>query len=131
MAECQSALRQKSKTDGFTPRSCGRALVEEALRRGAKRVYAGTRGPLQSVDKRVVPLTLDVTNASEIQRAVDQVESLDLLINNAGIAIYGDLSNLDTIEQHLSVDLFGTLNVTRAFLPLLRRSQGPSSTTCP
>ena len=94
-------------------------------------MYAGTRGPLQSVDKRVVPLTLDVTNASEIQRAVDQVESLDLLINNAGIAIYGDLSNLDTIEQHLSVDLFGTLNVTRAFLPLLRRSQGPSSTTCP
>jgi NAD(P)-dependent dehydrogenase (short-subunit alcohol dehydrogenase family) len=105
-------------------RGIGRALVNEALRRGAKRVYAGTRGAPENGDERLTPLTLDVTNASQIQRAVDQVESLDVLINNAGIAIYGDLSNLDTIEQHLAVNLFGPLNVTRAFLPLLRRSKG-------
>ncbi len=45
-------------------RGIGRALVDEALRRGAKRVYAGARGALDRTDGRVTPLTLDVTNAS-------------------------------------------------------------------
>ena len=105
-------------------RGIGRALVNEALRRGAKRVYAGTRSALQNTDDRVTPLMLDVTNVSEIQRAVEEVDTLDVLINNAGIALYDDLSGLDAIEQHLAVNLFGTFHVTRAALPLLQRSKG-------
>ena len=105
-------------------RGIGQALVEEALRRGAKRVYAGTRQPLTHIDRRVRPLTLDVTNPEQIQAAVKKVESLDVLINNAGIALYDNLSNLDAIGQHLAVNLFGMFNVTRAFLPLLKRSKG-------
>jgi NAD(P)-dependent dehydrogenase (short-subunit alcohol dehydrogenase family) len=42
-------------------RGIGQALVEEALRRGAKRVYAA-RVPLAHLDGRVTPLTLDVTS---------------------------------------------------------------------
>jgi NAD(P)-dependent dehydrogenase (short-subunit alcohol dehydrogenase family) len=105
-------------------RGIGQALVEEALSRGAKRVYAGTRRPLAHSDARVTPLILDVTSAAHINGAVERVESLDVLINNAGIALYDDLSNLDAIGQHLAVNLFGMLNVTRAFLPLLKRSKG-------
>jgi NAD(P)-dependent dehydrogenase (short-subunit alcohol dehydrogenase family) len=105
-------------------RGIGQALVEEALKRGAKRVYAGTRQPFAHADVRVTPLKLDVTQATQIQLAVERVESLDILINNAGIAIYDDLSNFDLIEQHLAVNLIGPLHVTRAFLPLLRRSKG-------
>jgi NAD(P)-dependent dehydrogenase (short-subunit alcohol dehydrogenase family) len=105
-------------------RGIGRALVGEALRRGAKRVYAATRSELQNADKRVTPLTFDVTNASQIQRAADKIDSLDVLINNAGIALYVDLSKSDVIEQHLAVNLFGPFNVTRAFLPRLIRSKG-------
>ena len=105
-------------------RGIGRALVEEALRRGAKRVYAGTRQPWTHSDERVTPLILDVTNAEQIQNAVENVGSLDVLINNAGIAIYDDLSSLDVIEQHLAVNFLGLLKVTLAFLPLLRRSKG-------
>jgi NAD(P)-dependent dehydrogenase (short-subunit alcohol dehydrogenase family) len=105
-------------------RGIGRALVDEALRRGAKRVYAGTRGALHHIDERVTALTLDVTNTAQIQAAVEQVDVLDVLINNAGVAIYDDLSNLDVIEQHLAVNLLGALKVTHAFLPLLRRSKG-------
>src|SRR6266700_3348690 len=105
-------------------RGIGQALVEEALRRGAKRVYAGTRQPLAHLDGRVTPVTLDVTNAAQIQEAVERVESLDVLINNAGVAIYDDLSNLDVIEQHLAVNFLGLLKVTHAFLPLLKRSKG-------
>src|SRR6202161_4580902 len=105
-------------------RGIGKALVEEAMKRGAKRVYAGTRRPFTHLDRRVTPLTLDVTNASQIQRAVGEVETLDVLINNAGVAIYDDLSNFDVIEQHLAVNFFGLLKVTHAFLPLLKRSKG-------
>src|SRR5437667_12260527 len=107
-------------------RGIGRALLDEALRRGAKKVYAGTRGALQHPDKRVTPLTLDVTNGSQIQRAVDEVDTLDILINNAGIAIYDDLSNLDVLEQTLPVNFLRLLKETNAFLPLLKPSKRPS-----
>lgn len=105
-------------------RGIGRALVDEALHRGAARVFAGTRGALQQSDKRVTPLTLDVTDASQIERAVKTAGTLDILINNAGIAIYDDLTNSQVLHQHLAVNLLGMLNVTQAFLPLLRRSKG-------
>ncbi len=105
-------------------RGIGRALVDEALRRGAKRVYAGTRSGLQHADQRVVRLTLDLTNASQIERAVGAVEALDVLINNAGVASYDDLSDTAATENILAVNLYGTFNVTRGFLPLLTRSKG-------
>ena len=105
-------------------RGIGQALVEEALNRGAKRVYAGARQPLTHGDGRVTPLTLDVTNAAQIQRAVDEVDSLDILINNAGVALYDDLSDRAVLERHLAVNLFGAYGVTQAFLPLLTGSKG-------
>ncbi len=105
-------------------RGIGQALVEQALRRGARRVYAGTRQPLAHVDERVTPLMLDVTNPEQIQGAVELIESLDILVNNAGVAFYVDLGDRAVLEQHLAVNLFGTYGVTQAFLPLLTRSRG-------
>jgi NAD(P)-dependent dehydrogenase (short-subunit alcohol dehydrogenase family) len=105
-------------------RGIGRALVNEALKRGAKGVYAGTRGALSVSDARVTPLTLDVTDDAQIEQAASEVNALDVLINNAGIALYDDLSNFDVIEQHLAVNLFGSLKMSRVFLPKLKRSKG-------
>ena len=105
-------------------RGLGRALVDEALRRGAKRVYAASRRPMVLPDQRVTPLILDVTDQAQIQEAADGVESLDILINNAGVSVADDLSDRSAFEQHLAVNLYGTLDVTRAFLPLLTRSRG-------
>jgi NAD(P)-dependent dehydrogenase (short-subunit alcohol dehydrogenase family) len=105
-------------------RGIGQALVEEALRRGAARVYAGTRRPLRHSDPRVTPLNLDVTDAAQIHAAAERVESLDILINNAGVALRDDLGDRAALEQHLAVNLFGTYGVTQAFLPFLTDSQG-------
>ena len=105
-------------------RGIGRALVEEALRRGAKRVYAGTRQPLAHPDGRVTPLTLDITDEEQIQTAVGQVGSLDVLVNNAGVGLLNELSDRVALEQHLAINLFGPYAVTQAFLPLLTRSRG-------
>jgi NAD(P)-dependent dehydrogenase (short-subunit alcohol dehydrogenase family) len=117
-------IRNKNILITGANRGIGRTLVNEALKRGAARVYAGTRSALQIADERVTPVTLDVTSASQIQGAVEEIHSLDVLINNAGIAIYDDLSNLEVIEKHLAVNFVGLLKVTLAFLPLLRRSKG-------
>jgi NAD(P)-dependent dehydrogenase (short-subunit alcohol dehydrogenase family) len=105
-------------------RGLGQALVEEALRRGARRVYAGTRRPLNHPDERVVAVTLDVTDPTQVQRAVEKVGSLDILFNNAGVALPGQLSDRAALEEHLAVNLFGTWGVTEAFLPLLTRTGG-------
>ena len=105
-------------------RGLGQALVEEALRRGARRVYAGTRQKFSHSDERVVPVALDVTDEHQIQRALGQVESLEVLINNAGEAIYDDMSDRAVLERHLAVNLFGPWSVTQAFLPSLTRRKG-------
>jgi NAD(P)-dependent dehydrogenase (short-subunit alcohol dehydrogenase family) len=77
-----------------------------------------------AADERVSLLTMDITNPGQIKEAAAQVEALDILINNAGVSVPNDLSDRASFENHLAVNLFGTLSVTDAFLPLLFRSQG-------
>jgi len=105
-------------------RGLGRALVEAALSRGVRRVYAGTREPLTHSDRRVTPVILDVTNAVQIDAALEQMDTLDVLINNAGSYLHDDLSDRAALERLLAVNFFGTYAVTQACLPLLIRSRG-------
>jgi NAD(P)-dependent dehydrogenase (short-subunit alcohol dehydrogenase family) len=105
-------------------RGIGRALVEEALNRGAQRVYVGARQPWTHPDPRVTPLILDVTSDAQVRRAAAGVASLDILVNNAGLALYDDLSDRSAIEQSLATNFYGPYDVIQAFLPLLTRSRG-------
>jgi NAD(P)-dependent dehydrogenase (short-subunit alcohol dehydrogenase family) len=105
-------------------RGLGQALVEEALSRGAERVYAATRRPFPHPDPRVTPLVFDITDEAEVRGVAEQVESLDMLINNAGLALYDDLSDRAVLEQHLAVNLFGPWSLSQALLPQLVKSQG-------
>jgi NAD(P)-dependent dehydrogenase (short-subunit alcohol dehydrogenase family) len=105
-------------------RGIGLALVNEALKRGAKRVYAAARQPFTHSDLRMTPLAIDVTNEAQIQQALEQVRSLDVLINNAGISLPDDLSDRAAFDRHLEVNLFGPYYMTKVFLPLLERSRG-------
>ncbi|AGY59405.1 SDR family oxidoreductase [Gloeobacter kilaueensis] len=78
------------------------------------------------------PLTLDVTQTDSIRSAVQQVEQrfgrLDILINDAGVMLEHEwgISTVitvsdETIRQTFETNFFGLVNVTRAFLPLLRK----------
>jgi len=58
-------------------------------------------------DARRHALALDVTTRPD-SGGCERVESLDILINNAGVALYDDLGRSCRLEQHLAVNLFGT-----------------------
>ena len=105
-------------------RGLGQALVDEALRRGAERVYAASRQLIAHSDARVTPVIMDVTDWAQIQRAAESVESLDILINNAGLSLPDDLSSRAAFEQHFDVNVYGPLMVTQALLPSLTQSTG-------
>jgi NAD(P)-dependent dehydrogenase (short-subunit alcohol dehydrogenase family) len=105
-------------------RGIGRALVEEALDRGARRVYAGVRRHVDFPDDRVTSLRLDITDAEQIRSAAEAVASLDVLINSAGLYGYEDLADRAALQHSLEVNLFGPYAVTQAFLPRLVESRG-------
>jgi len=110
-------------------RGLGRALVHRLLECGASAVYAAARDPrtLEGLgDERVVPLRIDVTDLAQIRAAAKKVGAVDLLINNAGVMNLDDIvkSDQDVLRQHLDVNLYGTLTMTQAYLPQLRRARG-------
>jgi len=89
-----------------------------------RHVYATSRQPFGHPDDRVTPLTMDVTDWAQIQRGIESVDSLDILINNAGVSLPDDLSSRAAFEQHFDVNVYGPLMVTQALLPSLTQSSG-------
>jgi NAD(P)-dependent dehydrogenase (short-subunit alcohol dehydrogenase family) len=104
-----------------TNRGLGRALVEELLARGARRVYAASRNGEAHADPRVVPLKLDITDSAQVREAAAAAPDVELLVNNAGrntahSVIQGDL---ELLRRDFDVNVHGTLEITRAFVPTL------------
>jgi short-subunit dehydrogenase len=98
----------------------GRAFIDELLRRGVAKVYAGVRSPggeaLPS-DPRLEVIQLDVTDPASIAAAARKASDVNLLINNAGIAAFsGALTaeSVDAARQEMEVNYFGPLQMTRA-----------------
>lgn len=116
-------------------RGIGRAITEALLERGVRRVYAGARraesldGLVEAYGDRVVPVTLDVTDSEAIRRTAEVVGDVDLLINNAGVAAYGDSGFedrrwLEAGRAEMEVNVFGTFELTQALAPILGRNGG-------
>ncbi len=104
-------------------RGLGRALVTVLAEAGAGEVIAGTRKPeareeLKAFSPRITPVQLDVTNDADIA-AVAQMGAVDILINNAGFAGFGNplTMSFDEIDRELAVNYVGVLRLTRAIAP--------------
>lgn len=102
----------------------GRALVEEAIKRGAKKVYATSRNVSQLEDLvaqfqgKVAAVELDVTDLEQIARASREAGDTQILINNAGVAGFSGCCrnyNERTARQEMEVNYFGPLQLIRAF----------------
>lgn len=105
----------------------GTHFVHDALARGATKVYASARTPRQWDDERIVPLTLDVTDAASIAAAVGAAPDVTVLINNAGAspATPGILSHTDEeIRANVETNFLGPLFLARAFAPVLAAQDG-------
>ncbi|MBN4666521.1 SDR family NAD(P)-dependent oxidoreductase [Pandoraea nosoerga] len=110
-------------------RGVGACFVQTLLAQGARKVYAGARDValLPRNDKRVVPVTLDVTRAADVARAANLAGDVNLLINNAGINRIVPpfrAGHLEAAHAEMAVNYFGTLNMTLAFAPALKRNGG-------
>ncbi|WP_426511946.1 SDR family oxidoreductase [Dactylosporangium sp. McL0621] len=107
-------------------RGLGKAFVEEALARGARKVYAAARDPRSVSTPGAVPLALDVTDPESVRRAAAEAPDVTVLINNAGITTDSSLlhGDLDDIRREFETNFFGTINVTRAFAPVLAANGG-------
>lgn len=99
-------------------RGLGLEFARQALERGARKVYAGARDPASVTLPGVVPLKLDVTDAAAVAAAAEAAPDVTLLINNAGIARFGSLTDdgaLDLLRDHFETNVFGMLAMSRAF----------------
>jgi len=109
-------------------RGIGRQFVLELLERGARRVYATARHPerVEIDDERVVPLRLDLLDAESIRSAAKTASDVSLLVNNAGIVTGASLLTGDTreIRREMDTHFWGTLEVIRAFSPVLAAQGG-------
>lgn len=101
-------------------RGLGTHFVRALLDRGAAKVYATARRPVD-LDG-TVSLPLDVTDPGSIAAAAAAAPDVTLLINNAGIAAFTDLvtGDLATIRREMETNFFGPLQVIRAFAPGLK-----------
>ncbi len=107
-------------------RGIGNAFVRVLQQRGAARVYATARNPELVDIPGVEVLQLDVTDPASVARAAEQASDVTLVISNAGIAANGPLltGDLDHIRLVMETNFFGTLNVARAFAPVLGANGG-------
>ncbi len=105
----------------------GTRFVEQALERGAAKVYATARSPREWDDERVVPLTLDVTDPASISAVVQAAPDVTVLINNAGASVptAGILTHSDDdIRRNVETNFLGPLFLARAYAPLLAGRPG-------
>jgi NAD(P)-dependent dehydrogenase (short-subunit alcohol dehydrogenase family) len=116
-------------------RGLGRVWTEAALARGDK-VAACVRDKdtladlVGSYGSALQPIELDVRNETAVREAVrsavDRFGRLDVVVSNAGYAIFGAIEETDEENARAQFDtnFFGTLWVVQAALPYLRRQGG-------
>ncbi len=108
-------------------RGIGLAFAREALARGARRVYAGSRQPGQVKLAGATPIELDVTRPEQVARAARDCGDVTLLVNNAGVAEFGGFllpDALEALRRQLDVNVFGVQRMAQAFAPVLAAHGG-------
>jgi NAD(P)-dependent dehydrogenase (short-subunit alcohol dehydrogenase family) len=109
-------------------RGMGREYVAQLLDRGVTKVYAAARDPrtIDIEDPRVVPLQLDVTDATSVAEAAEVASDVSVLINNAGIARGASVLDQDTsdLRDEMETNLFGPLAMASAFADRIAERSG-------
>jgi len=108
-------------------RGIGLAFVQELLAGGARKVYAAARQPESITLAGVERVRLDVTNPEDVAAAARQCTDVNLLINNAGIALRTGFLAPDSVKasrSEMETNYYGPLLLSRAFAPVLANNGG-------
>jgi NAD(P)-dependent dehydrogenase (short-subunit alcohol dehydrogenase family) len=107
-------------------RGLGAALVDEALARGARKVYSAARTSYADDRPAVITHPLDIRSTESVAAFAETVSDAEILINNAGIYAPAPLltGSFDDIADTFEVNTFGPLRVTRALAPILAANGG-------
>ncbi|MDB5100485.1 MAG: short-chain dehydrogenase [Cyanobacteria bacterium RYN_339] len=108
-------------------RGLGRALAKALVEAGARKVYAAARDPGTMTLPGVTPIKLDVTDPAQVAAAAAALGDVNLVINNAGIALGASFLGEGAIEaarRELETNYFGPLLMARAFAPALAANGG-------
>lgn len=101
----------------------GRAFIEKLVTTKPKKLYCAVRdlsscGDIEKINSCIELVELDITDSKSIQKLTASIESLDILINNAGISKNQRLFD-DSFEE-IEINLKGTMNLTKAFFKKLQ-----------
>jgi NAD(P)-dependent dehydrogenase (short-subunit alcohol dehydrogenase family) len=124
------SLRNKTVLITGGARGLGRAFAEAAVASGADVVIADIDQSVHDTARTmgVRSFSLDLSSEASIREVANKLERLDGLVNNAAITNSGGrtLEELDveTWDRVMAVNVRGTWLMTRACLPLLRKSKG-------
>ena len=105
----------------------GSAFCRALVDRGAASVRAGARNPATVTEAGVMPFALDLTDRDQIARAAHDHPDVTLLVNNAAAMMPVPLIGADSLEHarhEMEVNYFGTLELCRAFAPVLANNGG-------
>ena len=107
-------------------RGMGRHFAEQALDRGAAKVYATARDPERIDIPGVEVLRLDITDPGSVAAAAAVATDVSVLINNAGISTFTNLidGDLGKVRLEMETHYFGTLSVVRGFAGILAANGG-------
>jgi NAD(P)-dependent dehydrogenase (short-subunit alcohol dehydrogenase family) len=113
-------------------RGIGRSLALALRDAGAEKIYVGARRPaalepLIALDpKRFVPVEIDVTDQSLVEALAAKARDVNVLINNAGVIAFGSILDvpLATIEDTFRTNVYGSLLMARAFVPVIEKNGG-------
>ncbi len=99
----------------------GAGIAQQFAALGARVIAAGL-APTDAPGIEVVEL--DVADAASVAALFARIDSLDVLVNCAGMIRRGDEHDIETFERVIAVNLNGTMRMCAAARPLLARSKG-------
>ena len=107
-------------------RGIGKAFADALLDRGARKVYAAVRDVGTITDPRLVPVQLDVTDPDRVAAVARELDDVQVVVNNAGVAHIGIPlnSSLDDARTELETNYLSLVSMMQAFAPVLQRNGG-------
>ena len=114
-------------------RGIGKSITDTFFERGTAKVYAAVRNPstldplIATYGDALVPVTIDLTDRTTIERAAEIADDVQLVVNNAAVLTTSsplDVDAIDSLSLEVATNVYGLINMAQIFAPVLARNGG-------